>query len=648
MKKTTLIIFVICVIFNSNAQSALKYSMQMEAVVDTINPKITLKWKRKLGADTVFTIYKKKLTDVTFTSSNSFVTKDTFYEDIDINQDFLYEYMIYSTKEACGTVLAGYRKNPIHYVGKILVLIDSIFMDSCKIEIEELLDDISNDGWEVYHEYVNRNDKDVHIKSIINNYYDNYSLRSVLLLGHIPVSYMGKNPPDGHSDHSGAWSSDMYYSDVDGVFTDNGDYAYNYITRPQNKNYIGDGKWDFDFIFGGNNLPELEISRIDFYDMNLFGKTEIQLLKNYLRRNHLYKMGKINTINKGLIDDNFSYLGEYYNFANNGWRNFSSLCGIKNIISNKDYLMTLKDSAYKWSYGCGAGTYTSASGIGSSIDFKDMSFKGIFTMLYGSYFGDWDNPNNFLRAPLCAKEPALTSSWVGSGGLDWSLHHMVMGEHIGNSGFKSFSNRAGYRPNGGVKLKAHNLMGDLTLRNDYISPINNLKSQVNNNSVKLNWSKTDHKLEKGYYIYRSNKRFGKYELISSLIHDTFFNDIINTKGKYYYMVRATYTKLTPTGYYNNLSLGIKDSVIITNNLNLINIDNSNIELYPNPVNTSFNLISQNMIGSEYRIYSSQGKLCYNSIIQSNTEIVDVSDYNNGIYFIVFNNIGKSYKIIIHK
>ena len=96
------------------------------------------------------------------------------------------------------------------------------------------------------------------------------------LLGHIPVPYSGTYcqdaqylyPPDGHAatdpnSHCGAWPADVYYGDVDGVWTDetvqNTSSAY-----PRLHNVPDDGNFD------QNALPsdlELAIGRLDFSEL---------------------------------------------------------------------------------------------------------------------------------------------------------------------------------------------------------------------------------------------------------------------------------------------------------------------------------------------------------------------------------------------
>ena len=59
-----------------------------------------------------------------------------------------------------------------------------------------------------------------------------------------------------------------------------------------------------------------------------------------------------------------------------------------------------------------------------------VSMGGVFNMAFGSYFGDWDNKNNFLRAHLASGQ-GLTNVWAAI--PNWYFHHMGMGDPIGYS-----------------------------------------------------------------------------------------------------------------------------------------------------------------------------------------------------------------------
>ncbi|WP_336518633.1 hypothetical protein, partial [Pollutibacter soli] len=175
------------------------------------------------------------------------------------------------------------------------------------------------------------------IRTIIQNKYQiTPNLRAVLILGHIAVPYSGDINPDGHPDHKGAWAADVYYGDVDGAWTD---ATVNTIAavRPENKNVPGDGKWDQSTI--PSNL-ELQVSRIDFANMPAFGKTEVQMMKDYLNRDHVYKMDSLNMVKRALIDDNFPASSYPEAFAANGWRNFNPIVS-RDSIKALDFISTL-------------------------------------------------------------------------------------------------------------------------------------------------------------------------------------------------------------------------------------------------------------------------------------------------------------------
>ena len=129
------------------------------------------------------------------------------------------------------------------------------------------------------------------VKSKIKNKYqaDN-NLKTVFLLGHVPVPYAGNIAPDGHvPDHMGAWPADVFYADMDGNWTD---ASVNVTTTSSNRNYNvpEDGKYDQSVIPG---KVELEIGRVDFYDLPVFGVDELTLTKRYLDKNMLSDQEKL-------------------------------------------------------------------------------------------------------------------------------------------------------------------------------------------------------------------------------------------------------------------------------------------------------------------------------------------------------------------
>jgi hypothetical protein len=267
---------------------------------------------------------------------------------------------------------------------------------------------------------------------------DPINTKALFLLGHVPVPYSGNLNPDGHPDHQGAWPADVYYGDVNGIWTDAS------VSSPTNagaaartQNVPGDGKFDQSVL---PSAMELQVGRVDLWGMTSFALSETQLLKNYLDKDHNYRKKLTTVANAGVIDDNFGYFNAEA-FAANGFKTFSPLVNAGNVLSADYFTSMTGGNGYQWSYGCGGGSYTSAGGIGQTTNFASSNLQGTFTMLFGSYFGDWDVPNNFLRAPLCQGR-TLTSVWAGR--PHWALHHMGMGENIGYSAWVTQNNSNTY------------------------------------------------------------------------------------------------------------------------------------------------------------------------------------------------------------
>lgn len=572
----------------STGQAASDYAVQLRADIQVAPPRVTLSWKPLSGV-TGYSVFRKVSKSAPWVYLASPAATDTSYVDATVSVDTAYEYKVAKSGSvsAFGYLYAGINAQPVHQRGSIVLLVDTLFRDSCAAGITRLMDDLSGDGWRIVRHDISRTVKDTAIKNIIKTDYSKLTdLTAVLIVGHVAVPYSGLINPDAHPDHLGAWPADVYYGDMDGAWTDATVNA-TAASRTANQNVPGDGKWDQSEL--PSNL-ELQVSRIDVANMPLFGKSEVEMMQTYLDKAHLYKMDSLAIVKRALIDDNFgAFSGEA--FAANGWRNFAPVVGRGNIQS-ADYITALNDSSYQWAFGCGGGSYTSASGIGNTIDFKGKNVKNIFTVMFGSYFGDWDAANNFLRAPLCADEPALTSCWAGR--PNWFFHHMALGEHIGYSTFISQNNSGtAYAPSNFYPRYVHMaLLGDLSLRTDYIQPASRpVISAVGTGGVKVDWAASPDPDVAGYYVYRSDSLYGSYKRISSMLTTLTFNDVSGSSGLKYYMVRPVKLEQTPSGTYYNLGLGLSDSATVSYPVSVENVSmwRAGVVAYPNPADALLNV-----------------------------------------------------------
>lgn len=566
MIKRLFLLLSILTIKNINAQTPADCAVQLTASVQSSPAQIILSWPSS-STTNQYTVFRKLKSALSWGAATATLSGSAnSFTDNSVTTGVSYEYKV--TRSGTGYTGYGFINSGINipateFRGRLILLVDSFFSNSLSAEIIRLVEDLEGDGWIVSRHDITRTGSIAHVKSVVVNSYnvDPANTKALFLLGHIPVPYSGNLNPDGHSDHLGAWPTDMYYSDIDGIWTDIS-VTSTTASPARTQNIPGDGKFDQSMK---PTLLELQTGRVDLFDLPAFSLNETQLMKNYLDKDHDYRKKIFSPVKRGVVDDNFGYMnGEA--FAASGYNAMASVVGTSSI-TNADYITSMGAGSYQWSFGCGGGWFSGASGVGSTSNFASSSLDGVFTMLFGSYFGDWDITNSFLRAPL-AQGKMLTNIW--SGRPHYALHHMGLGENIGYSVLTTQNYQVPlYYPNiynisGGWIHNA--LMGDPTLRNDIVSPVSNVVANMNGFNCNVSWTASTETGITGYNIYRRGPGSQNYvKLNSSLISGTTYTDLcIPAAGIYKYMVRAEKLETTPSGTFYNLSEGITDTAQNTN------------------------------------------------------------------------------------
>lgn len=566
-------------------------TVRVTATVQSSPAQIQLQWPADADATSYSVFRKLPGTTAWGTILASLPANATGYTDNTVSVGVLYDYRVTmnssGTPSKQGYVASGIEVDaPINGRGIAIVVIDDAYMSNTAYQnaVQLYVDDLEADGWYPKTITVNQSDATATIRTSIQAKYNEDPANTHLLsiLGHVPVPYSGELNPDGHPDHIGAWPTDTYYAEMNGTWTD---ASINNTTSANTKNHNipGDGKLDQTYL--PSNL-ELEVGRVDLYDLPAFSESEETLLLRYFNKAHLYKTGEIKTQVKALIDDNFTSYTE--GFSQNGYRNFSPLVGSSNI-SKTDYFTQLSyntstTGTYLWSYGCGGGTYTSAGGIGNTSAFTSDTLSSVFTMLFGSYFGDWNYTNAFLRAPL-AQGNTLTNAWAGR--PNWHFYHMGMGYHIGYSAMLTQNNSTTYIVStlGGLaRMVSINLMGDPSLRMHYVKPPSNLVAVNVSGEAQLNWTASADTVL-GYNVYRRHVDSTVFHRVNtSLVTATSYTDTtVSLASSQIYYVKAVQLMTTPSGTYYNESLGIKDTIFL--NVGMDEMVWDDIKLYPNPAQT---------------------------------------------------------------
>jgi len=536
------------------AQTSLDTAVEVSAVAQKSPPRITLSWPAKAGASSVVVYRKTYAATVWGSPLATLAGGATGYADSSVTVGTTYEYWVYAQNSvgANGYIAAGIEAPLSESRGKVVLIVDSTYAADLSAELSRLEQDLAGDGWIVLRHDVARTETVPNVKAWIQRDYarDPSNVTAVFLFGHVPVPYSGATAPDGHAGHYGAWPADLYYGDMDGVWTDVQNYDSTVAGRQHN--VAGDGKFDQNLA---PSAIELEVGRVDLSNMPAFApKTELDLLRQYLNKDHNFRHKVITAQPRGLIDDNFGYFGGEA-FASSGWRSFSAFFGAANV-SALDWFTTLATQSYLWAYGCGGGSFTGAGGVGSTSNFASTDTQVVFTMLFGSYFGDWDSANNFLRAPLATTTYGLTDAW--SGRPVWYFHHMAMGETVGYSARVTQNNNGTYWGTWGPAIHIA-LMGDPTLRMHVVAPPSALTATPSGGQVTLQWTASSDPVL-GYNVYRSASPAGPFvRLNGGLIAGTSFVDSAvgsDPAGAYTYMVRAVRLETSASGSYDNASQGI--------------------------------------------------------------------------------------------
>lgn len=555
------------------AYNSITRSIMVEADASASPLNITLKWVTQV-ASTGYTIYRKLKSSTSWgTAITTLPGTATQYVDSTVSEDIYYEYQVVRTSAsgtAYGYVATGINLSQIDDRGKILLIVDDFYSSSLASELGQLEDDLIGDGWRVIRSDFPRSASVATIKNYIVSQYalDPTVVKSVFILGHIAVPYSGNIWPDGHpagsGNHNGAWACDAYYGELNGTWTDT-TVNTTTATQPWNDNVPGDGKFDQGTI---PTSIELEIGRVDLYQLPAFASNDVELTRAYLNKAHEYKTKRFTSPDRGLMIDQLDWTGDP--LLETGWRTMGPLVGSNNIkqLGYGSPFLTNANAGYLWTSSGGGGAssfngYTDVNG-GSTANYAATAFNGVFNTSIGSYFGDWDNSNNFLRAPL-ASGRALTNTWVGL--PRWIFHHFAFNDHIGFCIKTTQNGNTLYPTNqintySGASVNTHiALMGDPTLRARYVEMPEILQITVTPSGLIFSWTRSADDTVIGYHIYRVGNTTTPHARItnspiSGVTTATFTNggNVSNSPGTKY-MIRAIRLEKNRSGSYYNASLG---------------------------------------------------------------------------------------------
>ncbi len=528
-------------------------AIQMTATVQVSPPVITLSWP----ARTDLQDYSLHIVAPDGTIRKTTVPAgSTGFADTEVTVGESYEYRVRARSatggsDAYGNLVGGIHLPLSEHRGKVLLIVDATQATALANSLDTLRRDLIGDGWRVNRFDVSPDQPPVAVRRLIQTAYEQEpnQVKAVLLIGHIAVPYSGRLSPDGHfEDHFGAWPADVYYGELDRVWTDK---QINDTTaaRPENRNTRWDGKWDQSTITG----VKLAVGRIDFSNLPAFAESEEQLLRSYLAKNHAYRQAHFQLEQRGFIQDRLSHLIEAP--GSGAYRSMAACFGSDKITNdNWNNALLDSDASYAMSIALSTGNYTTCTQVTSTSQLATNDYRTGFAFLMGSYFGDWDSQNNLLRAALASGSHTVATGWWGR--PMWSLHRLAMGETIG----QVLLHTQNYLPvsNTNIGFMARHvhvsLLGDPTLRLHNIRPVTGVDATDVSGRPRLTWSPSPD-ADNGYHVYRAYDWQTPFQrLTDTPLSSTQYEDPNPIDGALY-MVRALRVETGGSGTYMNASQG---------------------------------------------------------------------------------------------
>jgi hypothetical protein len=459
--------------------------------------------------------------------------------------------------------------------GNLILLVESNLAGSISDELATLTEDLIGDGYKVFRHDVSANEvTDATWASsvaaakalIVADYNTNPAADwTLFIVGHVPVPYSGDSSPGSHSENVGAHAADWYYADVNSTLWTDSTVNNKSSIYPHTWNVPGDGKFDQSWT---PSAPEMRIGRLDLTNLPAFGKSETELMKQYLKRNHAWRYKQYTARDRAMVNA-FSRPPE----------SFNSSASFFGSLTNCDSVWWLSaatspSNSYLLAASYGAGRYTSAHQVGTTADFATHPLYAVFTSMYGSYFGDWDSamhPDQVLHAPIAAEGYALScyynenrvvvDSFAMNEPIGQVLYELAIGRSAGvNARYRQGATIVGTNTFTIVEsMRVFTaLMGDPTLRARMVAPPSNVTVRSEGVDNVLRWALATDSDIQGYHVYRAPVKNlnGFTRLTSTPLLTGSFIDVNGASGEYCYMVRTVKLEQSENRSFYNASQGV--------------------------------------------------------------------------------------------
>lgn len=172
-------------------------------------------------------------------------------------------------------------ENPLETEARtVLIAVNPNVFAGLSAELAQYQTDLSQEGWKPIVQQASVPDA-VALKNYFRNAHRVVDLKAVVLVGDFPMAMCDYNWAD---EYGGPGACDTFLADLDGDWQDTD----------------GDGDYDTHGNGTGDTSPEIVIGRVVSSSVTGYGKTELEMLKDYFQSNHDYRTGVTSTIEESL------------------------------------------------------------------------------------------------------------------------------------------------------------------------------------------------------------------------------------------------------------------------------------------------------------------------------------------------------------
>ncbi len=243
----------------------------------------------------------------------------------------------------------------------IFIMINSSLYAEVESSIAQYIQDLGEDGYQV-RLYTTSGGTPTDLRAFLQDHFAE-GLNGCVLVGDFPIPWYQMYEDWGEGREYEEFPIDLYYMDLDGIWADSD----------------SDGMFD---EHSGNVEPEIWIGRLTFSPLVYSGDSEAELVNNYFRKNHEFKLGNFPIERKALlyVDDDWEPWAEEWDNDLSALYDQRSLVAKGDITIAEDYKRRLTDGYGSVQLHCHSSPFSHHFKIGEGWGGGVVGYRDIVTI----------------------------------------------------------------------------------------------------------------------------------------------------------------------------------------------------------------------------------------------------------------------------